>query len=340
MQLDVRGHPLHTRALSVTMAARADGRLDVRGSILDLRKRGFVPVAGDLQPAGTVHDMHLAGVVDPGTRTLASLAAEQRTVAFEPSALTAGESCRDPIARVRELAGARLDGGFSRRLGDALGGPRGCSHVLTLAHFLGATVARALALPLPAGHRPGERVVRRDLVIDGHEPDAGRLALAAQLTELVLAPAPPVARPMDRFAQVLEVRVALDVALPGLDVSGVQASERRRDTETLATAAWTPCTDVVDALAGLRLGAGATATLLARLGDDVARAPHRDVALQLAPALVQCAAALSEPWAAGFQGDPSLVAMGGFPDSCYMWRRDGALDRVRQAEGGPLPRRA
>src|SRR2546428_8763583 len=53
-----------------------------------------------------------------------SLAAEQRSVAFEPSAVTAGESCRDPIDRIAALAETRLDDGWARRLADAIGGPR------------------------------------------------------------------------------------------------------------------------------------------------------------------------------------------------------------------------
>jgi len=132
MRLEARGHPLHTRALSVVLAARADGKLDVHGAVLDLRKRGFVPVAGDLQGAGVIHDMRLAGTIDPASARLETLAAEQRSVAFEPSAVTGGESCRDPIDRIAALAGTRLDDGWARRLGDAIGGPRGCSHLLTL----------------------------------------------------------------------------------------------------------------------------------------------------------------------------------------------------------------
>ena len=100
MRLDPRGHPLHTRALAVALVARADGKLDVQGTILDLRKRGFVPVAGDLQGTGVIHDMRLAGVVDPASSVLEQLVAEQRSVAFEPSATTRGESCRDPIDRI------------------------------------------------------------------------------------------------------------------------------------------------------------------------------------------------------------------------------------------------
>jgi hypothetical protein len=74
MDLSVRGHPLHTRALSVSLAQREDGRLDVLGEVLDLRKRGFVPVAGDLQPSGVVHQMQLRAVVAPETARLESFA--------------------------------------------------------------------------------------------------------------------------------------------------------------------------------------------------------------------------------------------------------------------------
>src|SRR5438034_1221294 len=157
MRLEARGHPLHTRALSVVLAARADGRLDVHGTVLDLRKRGFVPVAGDLQGAGVIHDMRLAGKIDPGSATLETLAAEQRSVAFEASAVTGGESCRDPIDRIAALAGTRLDDGWARRLGDAIGGPRGCSHLLPLGHLLGSSAAGA---PRTWRGRRGARTAR------------------------------------------------------------------------------------------------------------------------------------------------------------------------------------
>lgn len=339
MQLEARGDPLHTRSLTVTLTHRADGRLDVRAGILDLRKRGFVPVAGELQPAGVVHDMHLGGIIDPVTATLAELAAEQRSVAFEPSAVTQGESCRDPIDRLCALAGTRLDAGFTRRLSAAFGGPRGCSHLLTLAYLLGASAAWALER-LPAvlgpapGWRPGERVFRRDLVIDGHEPAPGRVQLVAQLTELVYRPAPAVAQPMTRFGAEVEVRALATLDYPGFAVETAEMAERRRLASEVTTAAWRPRPDVAAALAGLRLAAGATGTLFARLGDRPEDRPHLDLALQLAPTLVQCAAAISEPWAGAFQAHPSVVAMGGLPDSCYMWRREGALGQAREREGG------
>src|SRR5213594_3395078 len=169
MRLEAHGHPLHTRALSVVLTARADGKLDVHGTVLDLRKRGFVPVAGDLQGAGIIHDMRLAGMIDPGRATLETLAAEQRSVAFEPSAVTAGESCRDPIDRIAALAWA---------------------------------LARERALHGARPARPaGQRVFRRDVVIDGHESAAAGVQLTAQTSDLHFAPAGAVVRPMDRFAE-------------------------------------------------------------------------------------------------------------------------------------------
>ena len=345
MRLEARGHPLHTRALSVVLAARADGRLDVHGAVLDLRKRGFVPVAGDLQGAGVIHDMRLAGKIDPGSATLETLAAEQRSVAFEASAVTGGESCRDPIDRIAALAGTRLDDGWARRLGDAIGGPRGCSHLLTLGHLLGSSAAWALAreraLHGAAPARPaGQRVFRRDVVIDGHESAAAEMQLTAQTTDLHFAPAGAVVRPMERFAEQLEVRLVVEVEFPALTIGRLEAAERRRGAADLEDAAWRARGEAVAWLVGRRLGGGITAELLARLGGAPDDRPLLDTLLMLAPALVQCAAAMSEAWPLAFRTDPSVVAMGGLPDSCYMWRRDGALDRARAAEGNRPPWRS
>ena len=327
MRLDASGHPLHTRSLSVVVTARPDARLDVDGIVLDVRKRGFVPVAGDLQGAGLIHDMRLAAVVDPDRGVLERLGADQRSVAFEASAATGGESCRDPIGRIAALAGSVLDAGWARRLAAEIGGPRGCSHLLTLGHLLGSTVGwmlardRALHGGAPV-RRPGERVFRRDLVIDGHEAAPGAVELSLQLTDLHLRPAPEGAAPMDRFAEQLEVRLVARVDFPGGTIGRIAAGERRRGRADLATAAWRDRDAAVGWLAGERLGPGITAALLARLGDSPDDRPLLDTLLNLAPALVQCAAAMVE-------AAPAIAGLGGLPDSCWMWRRDGALARAR-----------
>ena len=111
----------------------------------------------------------------------------------------------------------------------------------------------------------------------------------------------------------------------------------RRGAGDLERAAWRDRGEAVAWLGGQRLGAGITAELLARLGAAPDDRPLLDTLLMLAPALVQCAAAMSEAWPLAFRTDSSVVAMGGLTDSCYMWRRGGALDRARAAEGHRTP---
>src|SRR5438105_2234674 len=157
----------------------------------------------------------------PGS--FASLAMVTRTDSQARLALErrAGKT-REPM-RLDALAGTRLDDGWARRLGDAIGGARGCSHLLTLGHLLGSSAAWALAreraLHGAAPARPaGQRVFRRDVVIDGHESAAAGLQLTAQTTDLHFAPAGAVVRPMERFAEQLEVRLVVEVEFPALTI--------------------------------------------------------------------------------------------------------------------------
>src|SRR5207247_5505829 len=98
------------------------------------------------QTGGVIHDMRVRAEIALGPQRIAAISVEQANVAFEPSLATGGESCRDPRARIEALVGTPLDGESTRRLGAALGGPLGCSHVLTLAQLLLSTAQTGLAL--------------------------------------------------------------------------------------------------------------------------------------------------------------------------------------------------
>ncbi len=338
MELTTSGHPLHTRALKVDLVRRADGLLEARSYLIDVRKRGFVPVGGELQGPGLIHDMRIEAVIDPESQTLRAISARQPAVAFEPSAVTQGESCRDPLWRVEALTGFRLDDGFARRLRGEIGGPAGCSHILTLAQFLGSSAAWALRQePLRdlARWQPGARVFQRTAVLDGSEPREGRLEIAAQLTELHFAPAPAVARPMDRFAAQVEVRLIAEIAMDTVTVADLRAAERRRTRANLESAAWRDRTAQVRAIAGASVFRQLTGAALRALADLPTGAPLLDALLMVAPMFIQSAGALSERWPALFRDHPSVVGAGGITDSCYMWRRDGALARMRAVEKPP-----
>jgi len=308
MHLDLRGHPLHTRSLSVTLTQRADGRLDAHAEVVDLRKRGFVPVAGELQPSGVVHHMLLDGEIDPRTAVLDAIALRQPSVAFEATAVTGGESCRDPADRIQGLG-----------------------------HLLGSTVAWALARDRERfgeqpGRRPGERVLRRDVVVDGAESDDRNILLGLQLTELHYAPAPAIARPMDRFGASLEIRGLATVDLGRYAFGPVQLAERWRTTAD-PNAAWRDRADVAARLPGVSLMRGVSTALRECLGESPADRPLQDGLLMLAPTLIQVFAALSpDGWSERALREGWLVGLGGQPDSCWMWRRGGPLESARRPE--------
>ena len=48
--------------------------------------------------------------------------------------------------------------------------------------------------------------------------------------------------------------------------------------------------------------------------------------------LIQVFAAMSDTWPAQAQRDRWQLGMGGRPDSCWMWRRGGALEQARTPE--------
>lgn len=324
MQFDIGGHPIHTRALSVSVS-RLDGvRLAVAAELLDLRKRGFTPVGTELQGAGIIHQMGLDAVLDGATRTLEHIAERQAVVAFEASPATLGEGCRDVSGRLAALVGTRVD---ERALRDTIGGALGCSHVLTLAQFLLATIAGVrVAIDQPPADAVHRRVLRRDLLFDASELEPGRLLVAVQLSDLSSDPAAATAPPRQRFAAHAELRVQIELSGWPATIAAIRGAQRRRTRTSFADASWEDGGAALAGLRGLLLGPGAKRDLSQRLGGNP---PLCDAMCMLVPALIQCRASFPDKWlnvAASSADHPGLIGMA---DSCYMWRRGGALERLR-----------
>lgn len=327
---------VHTRSLEIEVRAGSDDLWDARAQLVDLRKCGFVPIAGDLQTAGLLHHMCLSARLDPLTGTLQEITAAQPAVAFEPSALSQGECCRDPIDRIRDLAGANVTGGITERLSGLIGGPRGCTHLLTEARLLGLTLAWALArkgdIPTVERWRPTERIFRRCAVYDGTVNEAGNLELSAQLTDLHFTPSAELARPMERFASQDEVRAVTTIDPNDLTMLSLAVTQRQRSRADVEVDVWhevpTPALD----LAGHSAGAGWSRRVLSCLEELDEGAPLTAALLNLAPALFQCMASASDDSSAMSAGDPSVLVSAAPPDSCYMWRKEGAFIRRSERE--------
>jgi hypothetical protein len=333
MQLALSGHPLHTRAMRVTLTRRDDGRLEVAASLLDLRKHGYVPVGADLQSSGVIHDMRIEAVVDARTRIVASARAAMPAVAIEAAAITRGESCRDVGDKIGALAGFTLDAEYVRRVRASFAGPLGCSHLLTLAQLLGPTVAHAL--DVADGERldwhggAPRRLFCRSLIVDGHEAEGEEIQLAAQLLDLYLKEAPPLANPMDRLARQHDVRLLARLAHRSVHFAELQVGERVRNAGALAAGEWRQRPEVGEALRATPL-LGALMRVAAENFGGGGDRPLCDVLQSLPGTFLQVMGARSETWPERVARADTVVGIGGTPDSCYMWRRGGALHAARK----------
>jgi hypothetical protein len=214
--------------------------------------------------------------------------------------------------------------------------------VLTLGHLLGPTALwaleeeRRLFGEAPAW-RPGERLFRRDIVVDGGD-QGGDLAMVALLTDLHMRPRPADSEAAARFAYQLELRVAARLRLGDMRVLEIEIAERRRGPGELESATWRPRPDRAGALAGLTLRAGVARELIAKLQDDDRDRPLLDLLLMLAPATLQCVASFIDTYTRTGGAGRAAAETGGHPDSCYMWRRDGALQQRRFESAAPPPK--
>jgi hypothetical protein len=333
MQVEARGVPAHTRTLSVTLRHADQEGVDFAAYVLDLRKRGFVPVGGDIQGPGIIHHMSLGGRLGRASSSIEAIRAEMPTIAFEATPATGGESCRDRIDRVQGLAGMPLSGGYASRVGAEIGGTQGCSHVLTLGHLLGPTAVWGLdeerrLLGESPGWRRGERIFRRDIVVDGADRE-GDLAMVALLNDLHMRPQAAEAEAAERFARQVEIRVGARLRLADMRILEIDVAERRRGPEDLESASWRPRPDRAEPLVGLSLRSGVARDLIERFQGDDRDRPLLDLLLMLAPATLQCVASFIDTYTRTGGAGRAAAETGGHPDSCYMWRRDGAMQRRR-----------
>jgi hypothetical protein len=297
--------PLHTRLMTLTLAAEGEDEYAASGRVLDVRKRGMVPLAGFLNGPGVVHDMELRLTLGRDDLRIRSAALRMRAVPFPSGPGTGGESCRDNEAGAGRIVGIALDGSVAPGLYRAVGGPRGCFHVFTLLRLLAPSVVWAVRHGLA---RTAGRAFVRTIVVDGFDSEP-HLRMRGTLTDVHYASGSP-----ERVAHVFEAEVEAEVTLPDLAVGALEARHRR------GTQAWTD-----DGLAGLPALAGASVArgYSLRIAELIPTtlAPLRELLLMVQPTVFQCMPSL----AAGSMRRGRREGPGSAADSCSMWRHDGPL---------------
>ena len=112
---------LHTRQVIYQGYRRADGLFDIEGHIVDVKDHDM-PLLSGVRPAGEpVHDMWVRVTIDRAY-TIREIEAQSDRVPYPGGCDTIG-----PDYKV--LVGANLLQGFRKRLHDAMGHVRGCTHI-------------------------------------------------------------------------------------------------------------------------------------------------------------------------------------------------------------------
>jgi hypothetical protein len=129
------------------------------------------------------------------------------------------------------------------------------------------------------------------------------------------------------------------IARETLSIAELRAAIRERTAATLGEASWQTLDEEVDEFTGTAIMVGLAEKLLRRYADTPERFLLLDCLLQLAPGYVQVMAALMEKWfepgsgsgfnQSGSDPEPSVGAIGGMADSCYIWRSGGPMSDSR-----------
>ena len=118
----IDGLPLHERQYRVRAYRREDGSLLLRGVVRD-RKPGGLFFPQDDEPL-TVHEMVVDLVLDATTFVITSARVVMETHPHDV--------CRAVEPHYDKLVGLSIARGFSARVRELFGGPRGCSHTTAL----------------------------------------------------------------------------------------------------------------------------------------------------------------------------------------------------------------
>lgn len=325
--------PLHTRTISLRLAWAEPGYAVAEGRVLDLRKRGLVPLAAKLQGPGVVHDIAVSVRLEVATRNIVAITPTMSAYPFDPGPATFGEGCPNILPRVQSLLGCDLGDEFAGRVFANIGGPRGCFHIYTVMRLLGPSIRQALdsearrrsaagmASVIPA---PGSPIFSRSVIVDGARGEGLRLALRGMLFDLYYVPGAEVLPLEEEMAASMEAIADVEVEVPGMAILSASGRRRQSGHAIENPGAWT---DVPDAgqLVGLTMYRGYSSAVEKRVAADDDGGAFQHLLFMLAPTLIQCMPSLMDE----VEWRPRRAeGARGAVDSCHMWRDNGPLLRL------------
>jgi len=319
--------------LSLRLVWGDAGEIIADGRIVDLRKRGLVPLLGKLQGPGVVHDMAVRLRLRADDGTIVAIEPSMSAYPFAARPRTAGEACPQILPRVQALAGVSVSAGaYDAELVSQIGGPRGCFHIFTLLRVLGPAVVAAVSrererraastvsVAVPAAGMP---IFSRSIIIDGVRGEGLRLLLRGLLFDLDYVPGADVLPIEEEMAESFEAAADVEIEVPGMRILAASGRTRRCGHAIDRPSGWVPAA-LVEQVGGLTMYKGYTVEVQRIFAGSEGTESLQHLLFMLAPTLIQCMPSLMDE----VEWQPRRAESSrGAVDSCHMWRAAGPLMR-------------
>ena len=123
---------IHQRSYETEAFDEGDGRMRVRGRLIDNKPQGLCLSDGnDL----VIHDMCIDLLVDPSTFTIIAVENEMMVRPYS--------NCEMILPNYQALVGLSITRGYSKQVKKLFGGPNGCSHMGALLQAMGPVAIQA-----------------------------------------------------------------------------------------------------------------------------------------------------------------------------------------------------
>jgi hypothetical protein len=316
--------------ITLRLSWAGEDQVLAEGRLVDLRKRGIVPLAGTIQGPGVVHDMAARLWFDRSSLRIQRLEPVMSAYPFAPSLQTAGEGCPDRLGDVQQLCNLSLAGGYGDAVMERIGGPRGCFHVLTLLRLLGPSVVWAMrrertrSRPQRGKPAPGSPIFARSIIVDGTKHDGMDIGLHGSLSDVHYPPGAETLPLQEELELGFEAAITLRVELPAMSAHEANGRYRQSGPGVQTVGAW-QAIDSLDGLGGLVLRKGFSAQVQQLFGDAEGVQPVTHLVLMLAPVVMQCMPSLMDELGLSPRRAEGPHAA---TDSCHMWRAGGPLQRM------------
>ena len=139
--------PIHRRSYDCEAFDEGDGRLRVRGHLVDHKQQGLGLADGE--PL-VIHDMVIDLIVVVPEFRIEAVEAEMNVRPYQ--------QCSNILPDYQQLVGLSITRGFSRKVKDLFGGPGGCSHIGALLQAMGPVAVQALWSLVNLHNDPADRL--------------------------------------------------------------------------------------------------------------------------------------------------------------------------------------